>query len=175
MQYAVFMEKWLMLVLGKKGNEYVHYYMAHIMSIVATVKTVLLLFCVLTFYTIMPLHLNPYSFIEVLLLYFVEYSPRTYIKVVLHRASWRATQIKKDQHKKYHIFGSRRSYIAPKSLFTSLRYIWRRSKFQNDVDSCILMAILIFVHLPFDSNVHTSTGTYEKYLKAIEVLHRLSI
>ena len=23
------------------------------------------------------------------------------------------------------------------------------------------MAILIFVHLPFDSNVHTSTGTYE--------------
>ena len=123
LQYAVFMEKWLMLVLGKKGNEYVHYYMAHIMSIVATVKTVLLLFCVLTFYTIMPLHLNPYSFIEVLLLYFVEYSPRTYIKVVLHRASWRATQIKKDQHKKYHIFGSRRSYIAPKSLFTSLRYI----------------------------------------------------
>ena len=68
LQYAVFMEKWLMLCSWKKGNEYVHYYMAHITSIVATLNNVLLLFCVLTFYTIMPLHLNPYPFIEVSLL-----------------------------------------------------------------------------------------------------------
>ena len=50
---------------------------------------------------------------------FVESSPQTYIKVLLPRASWKATQRNKDKHKKCHNFGSRGSYFAPKSQFAS--------------------------------------------------------
>ena len=57
-----------MLCSWKNGNEYVYCYMANTKSIVATVNNVLLLFCFLTFYTIMPLHFYPNSFVEVFLL-----------------------------------------------------------------------------------------------------------
>ena len=65
---AVFMEKMVNAGSWKNGNEYVYYYMANTKSIVATVNNVLLLFCFLTFYTIMPLHFYPNSFVEVFLL-----------------------------------------------------------------------------------------------------------
>ena len=75
--------------------------------------------------------------------------------------TYEGTQVNHDQHKKYHKFGSRGSYFAPKSSFASWGYSWRRLKCRIDVDSCISIAILIFVNLCFVSSIHTSIGTYE--------------
>ena len=85
------------------------------------------------------------------------------------RKCWRNTPqghiwgapVNSDEHKKCHNFWSRWSFFAPKSLLSSLRYIWRRLQCCIDVDSCISIAIWLFCIFLLFQVIILLKGTYE--------------